>query len=210
MKMTRFQRLLAAAAGSVLGIPLLTVAFAPLMMILLEPEPVSVSPQDLPPQFPVLGVWRDSTGSHCRAYTYRELEVGESQLPSVSLSVSGDDRVACSRSFEAFNATGQWPDSPPWADAAPGHRGLAHFELQSLAPGNVEVHVSYGSDGEGPNVGLYEVRNDSTQLRNPRHQHYFGLAVGPGVIVVAAVLCSLAYAVIATAWVLLGRRRAAA
>jgi hypothetical protein len=196
--------LLVAAAGSVIGVPLLIVAALRLSFSLVEPSPLPVPSEELPDLFPLLGFWRDARGQgHCRAFLHGEISENAGQLPEIAFGISSADLPVCSQSFEAYNATGRWPDSFAWAEGISGQDQFARFEAKQIDSVTVEMYVAYGR-GDGPNDSWYEVRDGSQAIVNPRYQRYFGPALAVLPFFVSVLVGIGLYVVLATVWVFRG------
>lgn len=200
------KRALVAAALSLVALPVLLILYTVLLSDALEPDPRPVSLDSIPSAFPVLGVWRDSAGAHCRAFLHVELRRRPGWSRNLSHApVRPDEEEACARSFEAFLSTGAWPDTLDWA--RPAQVPIAQYEVRTLDPTTVEVWVKYGADDDAPNDGWYEVGEDASRFRNLRYLRYVGAGHGTAVLLVVAPLSLLTYLVAATVWVLRGGRK---
>jgi len=122
-----------------------------------EPQPQPVS--ELSSEFPVLGFWSNADGEHCEVFEHGEL----SDHGFVSLEVPQSANQICAESFGRFRESGVWPGT-----RRRQFPGLTNFGFRHLDGGLIEVSVWYARHEEADAHGIYDLREGSSSLLNPR------------------------------------------
>ena len=160
--MTRVRRSVQLILISFAVVPLLAVigTFVALGFFLPERQPQPVS--ELSNDFPVLGFWSNTDGEHCEVFEHGEL----SEYDFISLEVPKSGNQICAESFERFRESGVWPET-----RRRRFPGLVNYGLEHLDGGLVEVSVWHARHDEADAHSIYEVREGSSSLLNPRARY---------------------------------------